>query len=110
MSPVQAARDACLTDKGMPDEIGGALLKAMGLYPPGSYVELVNGETAIVLARGRQANPPVVASLVAPGGTPLGEPTLRETMDRRFAVKGAVNVQLVKVRPPLERLLARKQS
>lgn len=110
MSPVQAARDACLTDKGMPDEIGGALLKAMGLYPPGSYVELVNGETAIVLARGRQANQPVVASLVAPGGTPLGEPTLRETMDRRFAVKGAVNVQLVKVRPPLERLLARKQS
>lgn len=110
MSPVQAARDACLTDKGAPDEIGGALLKAMGLYPPGSYVELINGETAIVLARGRQANQPTVASLVAPNGTPLGEPTLRETMDRRFAVKGAVNVQLVKVRPPLERLLARTQS
>jgi HD-GYP domain-containing protein (c-di-GMP phosphodiesterase class II) len=110
MSPVQAARDACLTDKGTPDEIGGALLKAMGLYPPGSYVELINGETAIVLARGRQANQPVVASLVAPNGTPLGEPALRETMDRRFAVKSAVNVQRVKVRPPLERLLARTQS
>jgi hypothetical protein len=51
-----------------------------------------------------------VASLVAPNGTPLGEPAMRETMDRRFAVKGAVNVQLVKVRPPLERLLARTQS
>jgi hypothetical protein len=35
---------------------------------------------------------------------------MRETGDRRFAVKGAVNVQLVKVRPPLERLLARAQS
>lgn len=110
MSPVQAARDACLTDKGTPDEIGGALLKAMGLYPPGSYVELISGETAIVLARGRQANQPVVASLVAPNGTPLGEPALRDTVDRRFAVKGAVNVQLVKVRPPLERLLARTLS
>lgn len=106
MSPVRAARDACLSPSGAPDDIGGALLKAMGLYPPGSYVELVSGEVAIVLARGRRANLPVVASLVAANGTPLGEPALRDTADRRFAVKGAVNVQAIRVRPPLERLLA----
>lgn len=105
MSPVQAARDACLSPSGAPDEIGGALLKAMGMYPPGSYVELISGELAVVLARGRRANLPLVAALVGPAGVPLGEPALRDTADRRYAVKGSVNVQAVRVRPSLERLL-----
>ena len=41
---MQAAREACLGPTGVPDEIGGALLKAVGLYPPGSFVELACGE------------------------------------------------------------------
>jgi len=106
MSPVQAAREACLGVNNVPDEIGGALLKAVGLYPPGSFVELVNGELGIVLARGRRANLPFVATLVSASGNPLGEPALRDTIDRRFAVKGAVPTSTVKVRPPHDRLLA----
>ena len=74
MSPVQAAREACLGSDGVPDEVGGALLRATGLYPPGSFVELANGERGIVVARGRRANLPWVASLVAPSGMALGEP------------------------------------
>jgi len=106
MSPVQAAREACLGVGGMPDEIGGALLKAVGLYPPGSFVELVSGEIGIVVARGRRANLPFVAALVSPSGTPLGEPALRDTIDRRHAVRAAVPPNQVKVRPQHERLLA----
>jgi HD-GYP domain-containing protein (c-di-GMP phosphodiesterase class II) len=106
MSPVQAAREACLGAGGVPDEIGGALLKAVGLYPPGSFVELISGELGIVVARGRRANLPFVATLVGANGNPLGEPALRDTVDRRYAVKGAVAPALVKVRPPHERLLA----
>jgi hypothetical protein len=45
------------------------LLKAVGLYPPGSFVELASGEVGIALARGRRANLPVMASLGAAGGT-----------------------------------------
>lgn len=106
MSPVQAAREACLGFDGVPDEIGGALLKAVGLYPPGSFVELVTGEVGIVVARGRRANLPVVVSLLAPGGNPMGEPALRDTFNRRYSVKGAVPPSVVKMRPPHERLLA----
>lgn len=106
MSPVQAAREACLGAGGVPDEIGGALLKAVGLYPPGSFVELASGEIGIVVARGRRANLPYVASLVSASGTPLGEPALRDTIEQRFAVKAAVAPGSVKVRPPHERLLA----
>jgi HD-GYP domain-containing protein (c-di-GMP phosphodiesterase class II) len=106
MSPVQAAREACLGHDGVPDEVGGALLRATGLYPPGSFVELANGERGIVVARGRRANLPWVASLVAPSGLALGEPALRDTLEARFTVRGAVSRALVKVRPDHERILA----
>ena len=106
MSPVQAAREACLGAAGVPDEIGGALLKAVGLYPPGSFVELASGEIGIVVARGRRANLPYVASLVSASGNPLGEPALRDTLDSRYTVRAAVASHLVKVRPPHERLFA----
>jgi HD-GYP domain-containing protein (c-di-GMP phosphodiesterase class II) len=106
MSPVQAAREACLGAAGVPDEVGGALLKAVGLYPPGSFVELANGEIGIVVARGRRANLPYVASLVSTSGNPLGEPALRDTIESRYNVKAAVSASLVKVRPQHERVLA----
>jgi hypothetical protein len=106
MSPVQAAREACLGAGGLPDEVGGALLKAVGLYPPGSFVELVSGELGIVVARGRRANLPYVASLVSAAGNPLGEPALRDTIDRRHAVRAAVAPGQVRVRPPHDRLMA----
>lgn len=104
-TPVQAAREACLGADGVPDEIGGALLKAVGLYPPGSFVALANGETGIVIGRGRRANLPVVAALVAPSGAPIGTPALRDTLDKRYAVKSAVSVDAVKVIPPHDRLM-----
>ncbi|HMO47082.1 MAG TPA: phosphohydrolase [Rubrivivax sp.] len=106
MSPVQAAREACLGSDGVPDEVGGALLRATGLYPPGSFVELVNGERGIVVARGRRANLPWVASLVAPSGMALGEPALRDTVEARFAVRAALASAQVKVRPDHRRILA----
>ncbi|MDE2457135.1 MAG: hypothetical protein KGL43_26390, partial [Burkholderiales bacterium] len=97
LSPMQAARQACLGADGQPDEIGAALLKTVGLYPPGSFVELVSGEVAIVIARGRRANLPLVASLVSPSGTPLGEPLLRDTLSPRHAVRAAVPPSAVRV-------------
>lgn len=106
LSPLQAAREACLDRTGKPDEIGGALLRATGLYPPGSCVELANGERGIVVARGRRANLPWVASLVGASGLALGEPALRDTLDARFAVRAAVPADSLKVRPDPQRLMA----
>jgi HD-GYP domain-containing protein (c-di-GMP phosphodiesterase class II) len=106
VSPVTAARQACLAASGVPDEIGGALLRAVGLYPPGSFVELASGEIGIVVARGRRANLPQVAALLSHSGSLIAEPLLRDTMDRRFAAKSAVAPSRVRVIPPHERLLA----
>ncbi len=106
MSPVQAAREACLGSSGKPDEIGGALLKAVGLYPPGSFVELASAEQGIVFARGSRANQPVVAAIVNASGAPISDPVLRDTADVKHAIKGALSVKQVRVSPPHERILA----
>lgn len=106
MSPVQAAREACLGADGRPDEIGAVLIRAMGMYPPGSFVELASGERGIVFARGARANQPLVAALVGVSGAALGEPLLRDTAEPRHAVRSAVAPGSVRVVPPHERVLA----
>ncbi len=106
LSPLAAAREACLGPDGQPDEVGGALLRAVGLYPPGSFVELASGEVGIVVARGRRANLPLVVALVSASGNVYGEPVPRDTLDRRHAVKAAVAPERVKVRFQHDKVLA----
>ena len=105
-APAQAMRAVCLGAGGTPDEIGSALLRALGIFPPGSFVELAGGEIGVVVARGRRANLPYVATLIGAGGMPLGVPALRDTTERRYAVKTAVAAARVRIRPPHERLIA----
>jgi hypothetical protein len=47
-----------------------------------------------------------VAALLSSSGTLIAEPLLRDTLDKRFAVKAAVPPASIKLRPPHERLLA----
>jgi HD-GYP domain-containing protein (c-di-GMP phosphodiesterase class II) len=106
MSPVMAARQACLGPNGQPDEVGSALLRSVGLYPPGSFVELASGEIGIVVSRGRRANLPLVAALISASGNFYAEPMLRDTLEQRHAVKAAVMPGRVKVRFVHEKVLA----
>jgi hypothetical protein len=96
----------CIGADGRPDLFGQALIKALGLYPPGSFVELNSGELGVVVSRGKRANLPLVASLITSTGAPLGEPILRDTSLPRFAVKTSVNRTRIKVRPAHARLIA----
>ena len=47
-------RGVYFDETGQPDEAGAALIKAVGLYPPGSIVRLANGEVGVVAKRGSQ--------------------------------------------------------
>lgn len=101
-----AAAQAVYTDElKQPDETGAAILKAVGLYPPGSFVRLSNSEVALVLARGRRANEPIVASILGREGLALGEPVLRDTRLPAFQTKGGVAPHEVKVMLNMERML-----
>jgi hypothetical protein len=86
MSPLQAAKRACIGPNGKLDEIGSALLKALGLYPPGTFVALANQEVGIVISRGSRADLPRVASLRGANGQPLPAPALRDTNTSMYRV------------------------
>lgn len=102
-----AARDAYLTENGQAAPLGAAFIKTVGVHIPGSYVQLENGEMAVVVRRGRRANAPLVFALVGRQGLPLGEPALRDTSESAFQVKAGVAADEVRVRVNPSRLLAR---
>jgi HD-GYP domain-containing protein (c-di-GMP phosphodiesterase class II) len=103
-SATAAAQAALLDEGGHTDEAGQALIRTLGLYPPGVWVKLQCGEIALVLRRTALAKAPVVASLVGRAGMPLAVPALRNTKMPDYAVTGAVPPAQVKVRPNLDAL------
>lgn len=105
LSGAAAAKAAYLDEQKKPDEAGAAVVKATGIYPPGSYVRLASGETAVVMRRGVRANEPIVASVIGRSGTPIAEPALRDTRIAQHAVTAGVAPDDVKLRLNLERLL-----
>jgi hypothetical protein len=105
MSPLAAARAACVGPDGRPDEYGSALLRTLGMYPPGSYVRLAGGEVGVVMARGERANEPQVAVLVGSSGLPLPQPVLRNTSIGSRKIIAAVPVDEVRVRLNHEALI-----
>lgn len=101
-----AARVIFTDEQNQPDAYGAAVIKALGIYPPGSLVRLANEEIAIVLRRGERANQPQVASVVR--DTALRRtmtPQLRDTRSAEFAVKRAVTYGELKMRLDLPALL-----
>lgn len=97
VTPAMAARDACLGADGHPDSVGATLLRVIGLYPPGTYVELANGETAVVIQRGDKAHTPVVASVRRPDWGLIKPPQRRDTSRPALAVKKGVEPGQVRV-------------
>lgn len=87
------------------DEAGAAMVKALGIYPPGAWVKLASGETAVVVRRGNTAATPKVAVLVNKEGMPTGEPIPRDTAHPNWKIAAPVAHRDVRVRLPLNRLL-----
>ncbi len=108
VSATQAARAAFLDEGGGTDGVGTWLVKTMGLYPPGSLVKLRNGEAGVVRCRGSRTHAPWVAVVASSSGTPLHEPMLRDTGQDQHAVVQAVSPAQLRVRVPLEAVLALK--
>lgn len=72
------------------DEVGLVLVRTVGLCPPGTFVRLDNGDTAIVLRRGDKPNMPLVASVLDASGTHHGEPRIHPTAQGKPHVKSAL--------------------
>jgi HD-GYP domain-containing protein (c-di-GMP phosphodiesterase class II) len=101
-----AAMQACYFDENKAiDEAGAALIKAVGIHQPGSFVRLATDEIAVVIKRGANTTTPRVAVLVNRAGLATVEPTIRETSVREHRILASVPHRDVKVKLNLERLL-----
>ncbi|RZI84984.1 MAG: hypothetical protein EOP38_06870 [Rubrivivax sp.] len=85
-----AARELFLAAGGAENPFTAAIIKEMGLFPPGSYVKLHNGDTAIVVHRGESAITPKVQSLASADGWVFPDPVVRDTAKPEFKVVSAV--------------------
>lgn len=104
--PVTAAMQASYYDEEhQVDEAGAALVKTLGVYPPGAFVRLATQEVAVVLRRGGTATTPRVAVVVNRDGMPTGEMIPRDTSQAAWRITGAVAYRDVKVQLRLDRLL-----
>ena len=102
---------ACYFDENRQiDEAGAALIKAVGIYSPGTYVKLVNGETAVVVRRGVNSTTPKVAVLINRQGMATGVPMVRDTSQPEFRIASGLRYQDIKVNHSLERLLLLTKS
>lgn len=105
MAPPSAMQAAYFDESRQVDEAGAALIKAVGIYPPGSFVKLVNNEVAVVVRRGANTTTPKVAVLINRSGIPTGEPIVRHTGLREYRIVASLPHRDIKVRFDLNRLL-----
>jgi len=105
-SPAAAIQSCYFDENRQIDEAGAALIKAVGVYSPGTYVRLTNNEIAVVIKRGLNTTMPRVAVLINRHGMVTGEPIMRETSQAEYRIAASVPHREVKVHHNLDRLLA----
>ena len=106
MSVTSAMQASYYDETKSMDEAGAALVKALGIYPPGAWVKLASEEIGVVVRRGASAATPRVAVLLNKSGMPTGEPIPRDTAQAAWKIVSPVAHKEVRVRLPLEKLLA----
>jgi len=87
-----------------------AMASVLGFYPPGTYVQLANGEVAVVMARGDKATTPHAASLINTKGMPLSPYLYRDTRQADFAVRTPLPANQVNIRVNAERIRRLRQQ
>jgi hypothetical protein len=91
--PALPLRHAAAQLYGNGDErpIVEALIREFGLYPPGTFVRLANGDLGIVLRRGGRVDTPLAVALANCRGERLACQVRRDTSDARYAIVMASN-------------------
>ena len=87
------------------DQVGTALVKILGVSPPGTYVKLANGEIAIVMRRGTKLTEPIVASVINRNEDPIAEPRLHDTAKPAVAVQATLVASSIRLNLNLENML-----
>ena len=104
-SMTDSVRSSMASALGAHDPVGFALVREVGLCPPGTYVRMDSNETAVVLRRSSMANHPLVAMLLNRHGEAFVPPRLHRTATSSPLVQAALTQDAVKVRVNHQSLL-----
>jgi HD-GYP domain-containing protein (c-di-GMP phosphodiesterase class II) len=102
MSAQQAGRELHQMADSSP--LAAALIKAFGIFPPGSVVKLASGEIGIVVRNGDKAYRPLVAALTNAAGEPRMTPLTRDSARDEHAVVALLSAQAMPMRLSDERI------
>jgi HD-GYP domain-containing protein (c-di-GMP phosphodiesterase class II) len=80
------------------DEVGHALVRAVGLCPPGTYVRLEDSSLAVVMRRSSKPNFPHVAVVTSRSGELMAQPRLHRTANNPPGIQAALATSLVRLR------------
>ena len=101
VSPRQAMKQILEEDAQLLDaQLAKVFLSQLGLYPPGTPVQLKNGDTAVVTAKGSAIHTPICASIRASSGQIYMQPPRRDTSEPEYAVQQLLNKNILKPLQP----------
>ena len=96
-SAVKAVKSMVMAAEGDAVGVSSAMAQAVGFYPPGSYVLLANGETAVSVQRGQRANTPWVISIVDKVSMPISHYICRDSTTAQYAIQAPVTFDAIRV-------------
>ncbi|WP_018606966.1 HD-GYP domain-containing protein [Uliginosibacterium gangwonense] len=105
VSPQEAARTLYIqSGGGRSNPFVTVLIKEIGIFPPGTFVLLSNGDKALVTRRGEAANTPQVLSLVNATGGAYPTPAVRNTAHKPFDIVAVIPRDQINVQIDTERI------
>jgi len=104
MSAQQAGRE--LHQVAARSPLAAALIKAFGIFPPGSLVRLASGEVGLVVRNGDKAHRPMVTALTNAAGEPRQLPVMRDSSRDEHAVVALLPAHAAPIRLSDERVAA----
>lgn len=97
-STTESIRSLTSSTKELGNDVGQALVRIVGLYPPGTYVRLDTAAVAVVMRRSVQPGSPHVAIVVDEDGQPIARPQLHRTAISGSKIESALAASALNLR------------
>ncbi len=97
-SATESAKNITQTSSDQGNTVGQALVRIVGVCPPGTFVQLDGDEVAVVMRRSTQPNRPDVAIVIDSKGALIKPPQLLRTADALKSIKSALAASSVQER------------
>lgn len=95
-SAAESAKSLVATSHAQNNQVGQALLRVVGLFPPGTFVQLDNATVGVVMRRRSENKHPDVAIVLNDKGQLMRPPSLQISLDGKPAITAALPTSKVR--------------